>query len=178
MALKDDLAKIVGEENVSDVKKDRLKYSRDYSLVPPGVPDAVAYPKDSAEVSAILKYCNTKNIPVVPVSSRQHFHGSTIPKQGGVVLDLKRMNKIQEINDADRTARIEAGVTWGQLTGELEKKGLRMIMPLLPPADRSVLTDWLEREVPQTQCMTTANPCRPWRWSGPRQSRSVWGQPA
>jgi FAD/FMN-containing dehydrogenase len=148
MALKDDLAKIVGEGNVSDVKKDRLKYSRDYSLVPPGVPDAVAYPKDSVEVSAILKYCNTKNIPVVPVSSRQHFHGSTIPKQGGVVLDLKRMNKIQEINDADRTVRIEAGVTWGQLTDELEKKGLRMIMPLLPPADRSVLTDWLEREVP------------------------------
>jgi len=65
-----------------------------------------------------------------------------------VVLDMKRMNKIQEINDLDRTVRIEAGVTWGQLTEELEKRGLRMIMPLLPPADRSVLTDWLEREVP------------------------------
>jgi FAD/FMN-containing dehydrogenase len=148
MALKDDVAKIVGDQNVSDVKKERLKYSRDYSLVPPGVPDAVAYPKDSKEVSAILKYCNTKNIPVVPVSSATHFHGCTIPKQGGLVLDLARMNKIQEINDADRTARIEAGVTWGQLTAELEKKGMRMIMPLLPPADRSVLTDWLEREVP------------------------------
>ena len=35
MALKDDVAKIVGDQNVSDVKKDRLKYSRDYSLVPP-----------------------------------------------------------------------------------------------------------------------------------------------
>jgi FAD/FMN-containing dehydrogenase len=148
MALKDDLAKMVGEENASDSKKDRLNYARDYSLVPPGVPDAVAYPKNSVEVSAILKYCDTKNIPVVPVSSRQHFHGCTIPKQGGVVLDLKRMNKIQEINDADRTVRIEAGVTWSQLTQALEKKGLRMIMPLLPPADRSVLTDWLEREVP------------------------------
>jgi FAD/FMN-containing dehydrogenase len=148
MALKDDLAKIVGEENVSDVKKDRLKYSRDFSLVPPGVPDAVAYPVDSVQVSAILKYCNNKNIPVVPVSSAQHFHGSTIPKQGGLVLDLTRMNKIQDINEADRTARIEAGVTWGQLTDALEKKGMRVIMPLLPPADRSVLTDWLEREVP------------------------------
>src|SRR5512135_2499443 len=115
MALKDDLTKIVGEGNASDIKKDRLKYSRDYSLVPPGIPDAVVYPKDSPQVSAILKYCNTKNIPVVPVSSAQHFHGSTIPKQAGLVLDLKRMNKIQEINDADRTVRIEAGVPWGQL---------------------------------------------------------------
>jgi len=47
MALKDDLAKIVGEENVSDVKKERVKYSRDYSLVPPGVPDAVVWPKEN-----------------------------------------------------------------------------------------------------------------------------------
>jgi len=148
MALKDDVAKIVGDQNVTDLKKERLRYASDYSLVPPGVPDAVAYPKDSAEVSAVLKYCNSKNIPVVPVSSRQHFHGCTIPKQGGLVLDLKRMHTIQEINDADRTVRIEAGVTWGQLTEELQKKGMRMIMPLLPPADRSVLTDWLEREVP------------------------------
>jgi len=148
MALKDDVTKIVGEGNVSDAKKDRLMYSRDYSLVPPGIPDAVAYPSDSLQVSAILKYCNSKNIPVVPVSSSRHFYGSTIPKQGGLLVDLTRMNKIQEINDADRTARIEAGVTWGQLTAELEKKGMRMIMPLLPPADRSVLTDWLEREVP------------------------------
>ncbi|HVN25257.1 MAG TPA: FAD-binding oxidoreductase [Syntrophorhabdales bacterium] len=148
MALKDDIAKIVGKENVSDAEKERLKYSRDHSLVPAGLPDAVAYPKDSQEVSAILKYCNTKNIPVVPVSSRQHFYGSTIPKQGGVVLDLSRMNRIQEINESDRTVRIEAGVTWEQLTQELAKKGMRMIMPLLPPSDRSVLTDWLEREVP------------------------------
>jgi len=148
MALKDDIAKIVGKESVSDAEKDRLTYSRDHSLVPPGVPEAVAYPKNSQEVSAILKYCSTNNVPVVPVSSRQHFYGSTIPRQGGLVLDFSRMNSIQEINDADRTVRIEAGVSWGQLTTELEKKGMRMIMPLLPPADRSVLTDWLEREVP------------------------------
>jgi len=148
MALKDDLAKIVGEANATDVRKERLTYSRDGSLVPPGLPDAVAWPGTSDEVSACLAYCNRKNIPVVPVSSKEHFHGATIPKQGGVVLDLSRMNRIQEINEADRTARIEAGVTWGALTDELRKKGLRVIMPLLPPANRSVVTDWLEREVP------------------------------
>ena len=64
------------------------------------------------------------------------------------MLDLTRMKKILEIDDDNRRVRIEAGVTWKQLTDELAKKGMRMIMPLLPPADRSVLTDYLEREVP------------------------------
>ena len=44
--------------------------------------------------------------------------------------------------------RIQPGVTWKQITGELAKKGMRIIMPLLPPANRSVVTDFLEREVP------------------------------
>ena len=58
------------------------------------------------------------------------------------------MNRILEIDEFNRRVRIEAGVTWGQLTEELEKRGFRMIMPLLPHPQRSVVTDYLEREVP------------------------------
>ena len=148
MGMKEDLEKIVGKENVSVAKEVLGKYSKDYSLVPPGMPDAVAYPKTSEEVSAIVKWANEKNVPVVPVSSGVHFYGCSIPKQGGVVVDLSRMTQIFEIDDYNRRARIQPGVTWKQLTRELGKKGMRMVMPLLPPANRSVLTDYLEREVP------------------------------
>jgi len=110
--------------------------------------DAVVWPGSSEEVGKVVAYCNENNIPVVPVSSRTHVHGSTIPKQGGVVVDLKRMNKIFEIDKDNRLARFEAGVTWSQLTAALEKEGMRCIMPLMPRPDRSVLTDTLEREVP------------------------------
>jgi FAD/FMN-containing dehydrogenase len=147
MQIKNELAKIVGKDYVSDSMKDREKYSRDYSLLPPGLPDAVVWPGSSEEVGKIVTWANEKNIPVTPVSSAVHYYGCSIPKQGGVLVDLKRMNKIFEIDTDNRLVRFEAGVTWEQLTKELAKKGHRVIMPLLPHGERSVLTDTLEREV-------------------------------
>ena len=148
MQIKNEIAKIVGKDYVSDSIKEREKYARDESLLPPGVPDAVAWPGNAEEVGKIVTWCNEKNIPVVPVSSKVHFHGCSIPKQGGLAVDLTRMNKILEIDSDNRLVRFEPGVTWKQLAAELEKKGMRVIMPLLPHGDRSVLTDTLEREVP------------------------------
>lgn len=148
MSIKSDLTKIVGKEHVSDKKEDCEKYSCDLSLLPPGLPDVVVWPANTGEVGKIVAWCNENNIPVVPVSSKVHFYGCAIPKQGGVVIDFSRMNKILEIDTDNRLVRIEAGVTWKQLTKELAKKGMRMIMPLMPHGDRSVLTDYLEREVP------------------------------
>ena len=84
---------------------------------------------------------------MVPVSSWVHFYGATIPKKGGIVLDLTRMNRIFEVDEFNRRVRFEAGVTWEQLTDHLAQKGFRVMMPLLPHPQRSVLTDSLEREV-------------------------------
>ena len=144
----DELSKIVGKENASNTREDLLRYSSDLSLLPSGLANAVVWPGSTEEVAKVVTYCNEKNIPVVPVSSRVHVHGNTIPKQGGVVIDLLRMNKIFEIDLSNRLVRFEAGVTWKQLTEALKEKGMRPIMPLLPRSDRSVLTDTLEREVP------------------------------
>ena len=148
MQIKNELAKIVGKEHVSDKSEDILAYATDASLLPPGMADAVVWPASSEEVGKIVEWANEKNIPVVPVSSRVHFHGSAIPKQGGLIVDLKRMNKILEIDLDNRLVRFEAGVTWKQLCDALKKKGMRAIMPLLPHPERSALTDNLEREQP------------------------------
>jgi hypothetical protein len=145
---RDKLLEIVGAENFSDNPEVLKKYSKDFSLVPLGMPNFVVKPKDASEVQKVIKFANEHLIPVVPVSSWVHFQGATIPKQGGIVLDLTRMNRILEIDEFNRRVRIEVSVTWGQLTDELEKKGFRMIMPLLPHSQRSVVTDYLEREVP------------------------------
>ena len=144
----DELAQIVGMDYVSDSLQVREQYARDHSLVPPGMPDLVVWPGNTQEVEKIVALCNENNIPVVPVSSKVHFNGCAIPKQGGVIVDLSRMNTILEIDTANRLTRVEAGVTWGQLTSELAKQEMRAIMPLAPHAERSVVTDTLEREVP------------------------------
>ena len=115
--------------------------------MPPGVPNYVVKPKKAEEVQRVINLANEHLIPVVPASSRVHFHGATIPKQGGIILELTRMNQVLEIDEQNKRARIEAGVTWEQITNELGGKGFRMIMPLLPPSLRSVVTDYLEREV-------------------------------
>lgn len=146
--MKSELAKIVGKDYASDSSKDRERYARDHSLLPPGMADVVVRPKSAKETGKVVAWCNERNVPVVPVSSKVHFNGCSIPKQGGVVVDLTRMNKILEIDPDNRLVRFEPGVTWEQLTKALAKKGMRVIMPLLPHGDRSVLTDVLEREVP------------------------------
>ena len=148
MSLKEKLVQIVGAGNFSDDPNVLKKFATDLSLTPAGAPSYMVKPKDAEEIGKIIKLANEGAIPVVPVSSGIHFNGATIPKQGGIVLDLTRLNKVLEIDLDNRRTRIEAGVTWQQLTDELAKKGMRMIMPLLPPGNRSVLTDYLEREVP------------------------------
>jgi hypothetical protein len=148
MSTKEKLLEIVGAKNFSDGPEVLKKYSSDFSLEPSGAASYLVKPKDAQEVQNVIKFANEQLIPVVPVSSRVHFHGATIPKQGGIIMDLSRMDRVLEIDEPNRRVRIEAGVTWEQLTAELKKKGFRMIMPFLPHADRSVLTDYLEREVP------------------------------
>ena len=148
MNTRDHLLKMVGVENFFDKPEVLQRYSKDFSLVPQGMPNYVVKPKDAQEIQRIIKFANEHLIPIVPISSWVHFQGSTIPKQGGIGLDLTRMNRILEVDEFNRRVRIEAGVTWGQLTDELEKRGFRMIMPFLPHPQRSVVTDYLEREVP------------------------------
>lgn len=147
MSIKQELAKAVGADSLSDAPEVLSTYSRDFSLTPQGVPNYVVKAKDVQQVQKVIQLANANQIPVVPSSSGVHFHGATIPKQGGILLDLSGMNQIFETDELNRRVRIEAGVTWEQLTKALGKKGFRMIMPLLPHPQRSVVTDWLEREV-------------------------------
>ncbi len=152
------LARIVGPEHVSDDPGHLQVYATDFSYYPSGAPNYAVKPANSEEVSEIVKFCNEKNLPVVPCSSKVHFYGATIPKEGGLVLDMTGMDKILEIDRDNRRVRFEAGVSWQKLTTVLKNEGFRVIMPLTPPAERSVLTDFLEREEPTNQVYDYGEP--------------------
>ncbi len=147
MNKRDKLVEIVGSENFSDGQEALNTYSKDFSLTPSALPNYAVKPKDAQEVQRVIKLANEQSLPVVPVSSGVHFHGATIPKKGGIILDLTRMNRIFEVDELNRRVRIEAGVTWEQITSHLGKRGFRIMMPLLPHPLRSAVTDHLEREV-------------------------------
>ena len=122
MAIKAKLREMVGPENFSDARKVLSLYSKDFSLAPAEVPNYVVKPKTAEEVQQVIKFANQHLLPVVPVSSSVHFHGATIPKQGGIILDLTRMNRVLEVDEFNRRVRVEVGVTWEQITSHWGKK--------------------------------------------------------
>jgi FAD/FMN-containing dehydrogenase len=144
--IKEDLAKIIGAENVSDDPEALLSYSRDCSLNKPGIPNYIARPKNTDEVQRVVKLAGEYGIPVIPCSSGIHFYGNTIPNLGGIVLDLRRMNRILDVDLPNKMVRVEPGVTWGQLQAEVAKHKMMGLCPLLPHPLKSVLTSHLERE--------------------------------
>jgi len=147
MSIYEKLLEIVGRQNLFDDTAVLEAYSKDFSLASPGMPNYVVKPKSASEIQKVVNLANEHSTPVVPVSSHVHFNGAAIPRQGGIVADLSRLNKILDVDGLNRKVRIEAGVTWEQITDELGKRGFRIIMPLLPHPQRSVVTDYLEREV-------------------------------
>lgn len=74
-------------------------------------PLCVALPGSTAEVVAVLKYCHRYQVPVVPRGAGTSLSGGAIPEEDAVVLCLSRMNSILEVDLANRTARVQAGVT-------------------------------------------------------------------
>ena len=146
MANKEELIAIVGKDNVFDISSVLDKYSRDQSFVRRCKPNIVVKPKSLEEVQAVIRKCNKDKIPVTPYSSGLNLRGAAIPDQGGVVLDLSGLDKIEEINEKDRLAVIEPGVTYEKLQDELTKRGYRAMVPWGVPPKRSVLSSYLERD--------------------------------
>ncbi len=142
----EELAGIVGAENASDKPSVREAYSRDQSFVPPRRPNYVVRPGKVEEVQRIIIFANSYVMPVIPFSSGTNFHGGTVPEQGGILVDLRRLNNIIYIDERNWNALIEPGVTYAQLQAELEKRHLRVATPLTSPPSASVLADYMERK--------------------------------
>ncbi len=75
------------------------------------VPLAVALPETTAQVAAVMKYCHRYGIPVVPRGAGTSLSGGAIPQEDAVVLGLSKMSRILEVDYANRTATVQAGVT-------------------------------------------------------------------
>jgi FAD/FMN-containing dehydrogenase len=117
----DGLEKIVGKEFVSTNRADLYIYSYDLTPAEPSWPDVVVLPGSLEELKEIIALANREKVPVVPYVAGGNVGGLTIALQGGILLDLKRMNRILEVNETDMYAVVEPGVTFGQMKAHLEK---------------------------------------------------------
>jgi FAD/FMN-containing dehydrogenase len=165
------LMEIVGKDGVFDDPELGEFFSLDHQLIPPLKPSFMVKPKNVDEVQKIVLWANQTLTPLVPVSSGgPHFRGDTVPTAPeSVIVDLSGMKRILKIDRRNRLALIEPGVTYTQLQPELQKEGLRIVMPLLPRRNKSVVASLLERE-------PVMSPKYQWNLLEPLRSLEiVWG---
>ncbi len=118
-----EIEKAIGPDFITDKDFMKAAYSRN---VDPAFPDRwadiIVRPETSEEVSEIVKVANKYKIHMVPRGGGADLVGGSAT-QGGILLDLTRMNKILEINKDDYYVIVECGVTWGALVSELHPTG-------------------------------------------------------
>jgi glycolate oxidase len=129
------LQKIVGKDYVSNQTEERYFYGRDPGLMPPHEPDYVVMPKTTEEVQEIIKLANREKVPITPKGAGMSLTGLVIPQRGGILLDMKRMDKILEVNEKARYVILEGGTTHAALKSYLIKHypHLRHSVPDSPP---------------------------------------------
>ncbi len=105
-----ELRRIVGNPNVLTAQEDLIPYSFDGTAALQQMPGCVVFPLSSEHVSAILKLANRTKTPVVTRGTGTGLSGGSLPVPGCVVLCLVKMDKILELDRANLTMRVEAGV--------------------------------------------------------------------
>lgn len=118
--------------------------SADRTEAEPQRPLAVVKPYTVEEVQAVVRWANATRISLTPVVANTNLGGLAIPPPGGVVVDLKGMNRIVEVDETAMYAVLEPGVTLGDLRRYLDQHHPDLIAayPLSPP-EASVLCNCL-----------------------------------
>lgn len=129
------LEEIVTPTWVSSRLPDRMAYSRDQwprHLIRwgnrqfPPMPDWIVWPANAKETAAVLAVCAKQGVPVCAVGGASSVTGASSPTQGGVVVDLKRLDRIRSLSVDDGVAEIEAGILGIHLENALQRAGWTM----------------------------------------------------
>ncbi|MES2787005.1 MAG: FAD-binding oxidoreductase [Pseudomonadota bacterium] len=107
------LTDIVGPQACLTAADDTVSYTTDYRKLYHGEAVAVVLPANTDEVSRVMAWCYQHDIPVVPQGGNTSLMGGAVPdaKGNAVVINLKRMNQVLEVDAVNDTMTVQAGVT-------------------------------------------------------------------
>lgn len=136
MDLVNKLAGIAGQDNVLTSVKDREEYAFDAFPLSKAkeigygdklrLPDVIARPASASEVQQVVRLANQASVPIVPYGAGTGVMGAATPLHGGVVLDLKRLDRVTEICETGLTACVEAGTLLENVEDALATRGLML----------------------------------------------------
>lgn len=124
-----ELTQLLGAEHLVTARPARLHRARVPAPFPihrwaDHVPDAVALPGSTEDVAAIVRIANRFGVPVVPRSGGTGLTDGAVPLRHGILLDLKRLDRVLEVDLDNRTATVQAGVNMLKLNERLARHGL------------------------------------------------------
>ncbi|MEM7704430.1 MAG: FAD-linked oxidase C-terminal domain-containing protein [Pseudomonadota bacterium] len=134
-ALIGDLTPVYGDRITTNTTV-REHHGQDESWHTMQPPDAVCFPTTTEEVAAAVKACAERKVPIIPFGTGTNVEGQVVAVQGGLCIDLSRMQKIVRVSAEDMDCTVEAGVTRSQLNSFLRDTGLQF--PIDPGADASI----------------------------------------
>lgn len=124
------LAEIFGDRLIT-AKHELVIFNTDVGALPKQVgymmnnkPDAAVQPITPEEIQALYKIANEEKIPLVPRGAGTSGYGGAIPRKGGIIVDIRRMDNVLEIDKENLTVLVEPGLSWSNLQFELNRYGL------------------------------------------------------
>ena len=108
---------------------------------------AAVAPGSVEQVQAVVRAANRYRVPVYPISTGRNLgYGGSAPNySGSVVLDLKRMNRVLEVNERSAYALVEPGVSYFDLYRHIQEKGLKLMVDVPDPGWGGVMGNALDR---------------------------------
>lgn len=122
-AIVKEIEQIVSASRIMTGLEDLYSYSYDASFGE-YLPELAIQPENAYEISQIMKLANKYLIPVYPRGSATSLSGGPLPVEGGIVLDMTRMNKKLIIDRENLLAIVSPGVTTGEIHRKAEEAGL------------------------------------------------------
>ncbi len=119
----DEFRSIVGDDWFLDTPEDLATYSYD-GFLPEFEPDGVIVPGNRDEISKIMVIANREKINIIPRGAGTNICGSSVAREGGIIIAFHRLNKILEIDPESRCAVVQPGVVNADLQKEVAKYGL------------------------------------------------------
>ncbi len=114
----------------------REQHGRDESSFQAPPPAAVVFAESTDDVAAAVKLASQYSVPVIPFGVGSSLEGHLLAVQGGISIDVSRMNQVLAIDADDLTVTVQPGVTRKQLNEAVKSTGL--FFPIDPGADASI----------------------------------------